>query len=74
MDFRLKGISVESKNAKNGLRMRKLWSSEVGTAELIPYWARPEEPSQGGQLASHNSSLLSPTRSAQVCTKRPAHA
>ena len=36
MDSILKGISIESKNAQNGLRTGKLWSSEVGTAELIP--------------------------------------
>ena len=30
MDFRLKWISIESKNTQNGARTRKLRSSEVG--------------------------------------------
>ena len=30
MDFRLKGLSIESKNTQNRARTRKLWPSEVG--------------------------------------------
>ena len=29
MDFRLKGLSIESKNTQNGVRTKTLWSSEV---------------------------------------------
>ena len=36
LDSRLIDISIELKNMQNGLRMRKLLSSEVGVAELIP--------------------------------------
>ena len=32
LDFRLRDLSIESKNVQNGLRTRKLWSSEVGTS------------------------------------------
>ena len=32
LDFRLRELSTESKNAQNGLRTRKLWSSEVGAS------------------------------------------
>ena len=32
LDSRLRYISIESKNAQNGLRTRKLWSSEVGAS------------------------------------------
>ena len=32
LDSRLRDLSMESKNAQNGLRMRKLWSSEVGAS------------------------------------------
>ena len=32
LDSRLRDLSIESKNAQNGLRMRKLWSSEVGAS------------------------------------------
>ena len=30
MDSRLKDLSIESKNTQNGVRTKKLWSSEVG--------------------------------------------
>ena len=45
LDYRLRDLSIESKNAQNGLRTRKLWSSKVGVAKLIPYTrsARPKE-------------------------------
>ena len=36
LDARLRDLSIEFKNAQNGLRTRKLWSSEVGISELIP--------------------------------------
>ena len=36
LDSRLRDISIEFKNAQNGLWTMKLWSSEVGVAELIP--------------------------------------
>ena len=36
LDSILRDLSIESKNAQNGLRTRKLWSSEVGIVELIP--------------------------------------
>ena len=36
LDSRLIYLSIESKNTQNGLRTRKLWSSEVAIAELIP--------------------------------------
>ena len=29
MDSRLKGLSIEFKNTQNGVRTKKLWSSEV---------------------------------------------
>ena len=32
LDFGLINLSIESKNAQNGLRMRKLLSSEVGAS------------------------------------------
>ena len=32
LDFRLRDLSIESKNAQNGFRTRKLWSSEVGAS------------------------------------------
>ena len=32
LDSRLRDLSIESKNAQNGLRTRKLWSSEVGAS------------------------------------------
>ena len=50
MDSRLKGISIESKNAQNGLRTGKLWSSEDGTAKLIPTELDQKSPVKGGQL------------------------
>ena len=45
LDSRLIYLSIESQNKQNGLRTRKLWSSEVGIAELIPSTrsARPKE-------------------------------
>ena len=36
LDSRLRDIYIEFKNKQNGLRTKKLWSSEVGIAELIP--------------------------------------
>ena len=30
LDSRLRDLSMESKNTQNGVRTRKLWSSEVG--------------------------------------------
>ena len=36
LDSRVIYLSIESKNAQNGLWTRKLWSSEVAVAELIP--------------------------------------
>ena len=40
MDFRLKGLSIESKNTRNEVRTKKLWSSEVGGHTCI---VRPEK-------------------------------
>ena len=39
MDFRLKGIFIESKNTQNGVRTKKLWSSEVGGLTLCRGYA-----------------------------------
>ena len=39
MDCRLKGLSIESKNTQNGVRMKKLWSSEVGGLTLCRGYA-----------------------------------
>ena len=36
LDSRLRDLSIESKNTQNVLRTRKLLSSEIGIAELIP--------------------------------------
>ena len=33
MDSRLKGISIESKNTRNRVRTKKLWSSEIGNQQ-----------------------------------------
>ena len=34
MDSRLKGLSIEFKNTSNGVRTKKLWSSEVRSTKL----------------------------------------
>ena len=39
MDSRLKGLSIESKNTQNGVRTKKLWSSEVGGLTLCRGYA-----------------------------------
>ena len=39
MDSRLKGLSIESKNTQNGVRTKKLWSSEVGGLTLYRGYA-----------------------------------
>ena len=39
MDSRLKGISIESKNTKNGVRTKKLCASEVGGLTLCRGYA-----------------------------------
>ena len=39
MDSRLKGIFIESKNTQNGVRRKKLWSSEVGGLTLCKGYA-----------------------------------
>ena len=46
MDFRLKGISIESKNTQNGVRTKKLWSSEVGGLTLCRGYAIAWKPTQ----------------------------
>ena len=42
LDSRLIEISIESKNAQNGLRMRKLWSSEVCASHELQLTCRTE--------------------------------
>ena len=40
-DSRLKEIFIGSKNARIGVRMRKIWSSEVGVHREPHYYANP---------------------------------
>ena len=42
LDSRLIEISIESKNAQNELRMRKLWSSEVGASHELQLTCRTD--------------------------------
>ena len=42
LDSRLRELSIESKNAQNGLRMRKLWSSEVCASHELQLTCRTE--------------------------------
>ena len=46
MDSRLKGLSIESKNTQNGVRTKKLWSSEVGGLTLCRGYAIAWKPTQ----------------------------
>ena len=39
MDFKLKGLSIESKNTQNGVRTKKLCTSEVGRLTLCRGYA-----------------------------------
>ena len=41
LDSRLKEIFIESKNARIGVRIRKIWSSEVGVHQEPHYCANP---------------------------------
>ena len=41
LDFRFKEIFIESKNARIGVRMRKIWSSEVGVHREPHYCIDP---------------------------------
>ena len=41
LDSRLKNIFIESKNARIRVRMRKIWSSEVGVHQEPHYCANP---------------------------------
>ena len=46
MDSRLKGISIESNTTQNGVRTKKLWSSEVGGLTLCRGYAITWKPTQ----------------------------
>ena len=41
LDSRLKDIFIESKNTRIGVRMRNLWSSEVGVQQGPHYCGNP---------------------------------
>ena len=82
MDFRLKGLSIEFKNAQNEIRTRKLWSFEVGDAELIPHTssairgqlghkkARPEEVSSATRELGQKSSATHSSSSQTLPSKK----
>ena len=56
LDYRLRELSIESKNAQNGLRMRKLWSSEVGASHEQQLTCRTDRYLRSFFFFKHNMS------------------
>ena len=56
LDSRLIEISIKSKNAHNGLRMGKLWSSEVGASHKQQLMCRTDRYLQSFVFFEHDMS------------------